>query len=300
MSIRARLKRTIQEAVHKILAPTLAEIQEDLLRLKMAQTDLVKGNPLLMQAGQYFSQNDEDGILLEILRRIGIENGHFCEFGVGDGTENNTIVLLANGWSGAWIGGEDIAFDPGQSRLSFVKAWVTCENAASLALRALRSLPPEKVNVLSLDLDGNDSSIVRALFENGFAPDVCIVEYNAKFGPDIEFEMPYSNDHTWVGGDFMGASLLSWVKLFEQENYTLVACNMTGVNAFFIRPDHADKFKDAPRNIAELYRAYQAPRGAGLSRTNPKTVHHLATRSHYAATGKPTGTLPLGGNQTSG
>lgn len=285
MSIRARLKRTIQEAVQRVLAPTLAPIQEELMRLKITQTDLVRGNPLLMQGGRYFSQNDEDGILMEILRRIGIENGHFCEFGVGDGTENNTIVLLAKGWSGAWIGGEDIAFDPGQSRLGFVKAWVTRDNAPSLASRALQSLPPQNVNVMSVDLDGNDASIVRALFESGFCPDVFIVEYNAKFGACIEFEMPYSDDHEWAGGDFVGSSLLSWVKLFERQKYTLVACNMTGVNAFFIRSDHADKFKDTPREITDLYRTYQAPPGWGLSKTDPKTVQYLATRGRNAGTG---------------
>jgi hypothetical protein len=34
------------------------------------------------------------------------------EFGVGDGTENNTLVLLSIGWRGAWVGGENLAFDP--------------------------------------------------------------------------------------------------------------------------------------------------------------------------------------------
>jgi hypothetical protein len=35
--------------------------------------------------GQVYSQNNEDGIIAEIFRRIGTENRTFVEFGVGDG-----------------------------------------------------------------------------------------------------------------------------------------------------------------------------------------------------------------------
>lgn len=52
-----------------------------------------------------YSQFDEDGIINEIFKRIGTTNKIFIEFGVGDGTENNTIYLLLKGWSGLWIEG---------------------------------------------------------------------------------------------------------------------------------------------------------------------------------------------------
>ena len=48
-----------------------------------------------------YSQGDEDGILDEILRRLGITYGTFLEIGVGDGLQNNTAYLLAKGWNGA-------------------------------------------------------------------------------------------------------------------------------------------------------------------------------------------------------
>ena len=69
-----------------------------------------------------FSQSDEDGLTLEIIKRIGINDGIFAEFGVGDGTENNTLFLLSLNWKGFWSGGEDIAFDVSKTkRLSFTK-----------------------------------------------------------------------------------------------------------------------------------------------------------------------------------
>jgi hypothetical protein len=47
-----------------------------------------------------FSQNDEDGILQEIFRPIGTANRTFVEFGVQDGLQTNTRLLLYRDWRG--------------------------------------------------------------------------------------------------------------------------------------------------------------------------------------------------------
>ena len=49
-----------------------------------------------------YSQNDEDGILQEIFRRIGTTNKIFVEFGTQDGLESIGHYLLLCGWSGFW------------------------------------------------------------------------------------------------------------------------------------------------------------------------------------------------------
>ena len=42
---------------------------------------------------------DEDGITIEIFKRLkNLNSGSFLELGVGDGTENNTLILLSLGW----------------------------------------------------------------------------------------------------------------------------------------------------------------------------------------------------------
>ena len=43
-----------------------------------------------------FAQFEEDSITLEILDRIGLRNGYFVEFGVGEGLENNTLEIKAS------------------------------------------------------------------------------------------------------------------------------------------------------------------------------------------------------------
>ncbi len=65
------------------------------------------GNPLSLvpHGRKMFSQNDEDGIIIEIFRRIGTTNKTFVEFGCGDGIENNSYALLFQDWNGLWIDG---------------------------------------------------------------------------------------------------------------------------------------------------------------------------------------------------
>ena len=67
------------------------------------------------------SQNDEDGIIREIFRRIGTRSKRFLEFGTGDGTENNTVRLLLDGWSGVWIDG---CTDSNRRQREFFSRWI--------------------------------------------------------------------------------------------------------------------------------------------------------------------------------
>src|SRR5690349_10166777 len=59
-----------------------------------------------------FSQNGEDGVLAEILRRTGVSGGCFVEFGSGDGSENNCRVLAdVRGWEGLYMDAGEQQFE---------------------------------------------------------------------------------------------------------------------------------------------------------------------------------------------
>lgn len=60
---------------------------------------------LLKYGYRGYSQSDEDGILHGILHCIGDGGRRFVEIGAGDGSENNTLFLLIQGWRGIWIEG---------------------------------------------------------------------------------------------------------------------------------------------------------------------------------------------------
>jgi len=237
-------------------------------------------NPLNKFGQKCFSQNDEDGITMEIVRRLGIERGkgRFAEFGVGNGLENNTIILGALGYSGFWVGGEDLAIEvPKLKRLHYIKDWITLENIIRHARTGLGLLGADSLDVISLDLDGNDIYFVENLLENGFTPKLFIVEYNGKFPPPGRFQIAYNPDHTWTGDDFYGAALANFNDLFEKYQYRLVCCSLiSGANAFFVRDDFSHLFEDVPRDIRDLYsQPFYRHFHPITAKVNPKTVEAL-------------------------
>jgi hypothetical protein len=227
-----------------------------MLRAEWARSASDAKNPLCRFGAKYFSQADEDGITLEILRRIGVDTGTFAEFGVGDGLENNTLILLAKGWRGFWVGGEELRFDHrlNPARLTFTKAWVSLDNIVHLLQQGHEKMAADEVDVLSLDLDGNDFYLTKEILENGFKPKLFILEYNAKFPPPIKWTINYDAAHTWHCNDYMGASLALLVELLEKFSYTLVCCNAaTGSNAFFVRNEYLEHFSDVPKDINDIF-----------------------------------------------
>ena len=51
--------------------------------------------------------------------------------------------------------------------------------------RGMSELVVDDIDLISVDLDGNDLYFCEELLKNGFRPSVFIVEYNAKFPPPI-------------------------------------------------------------------------------------------------------------------
>lgn len=199
---------------------------------------------LMAHGAQYWSQNYEDGMIAEIFRRIGTRAKTFLEIGTGDGSENNTTALLAAGWSGWWIEGSSEACASITARLGVMpelatrlklrQALVARENISNLL--AELGIPPE-VDLFSLDIDLNTYHIWAALKD--FRPRVVVVEYNAGLPPGQYWIHPYEPENVWDITQAQGASLKAYERLGCQFGYSLVGCDITGVNAFFVRSDLA-------------------------------------------------------------
>ncbi len=214
-------------------------------------------NPLVKKGQKYFSQNDEDGILLEILSRIGLmdnkESHTFIEFGIGNGLENNSIILLMLGWVGLWAGNEELAFqNVNNKKLVYAKGWISLDNLLQIYTAGIGHFNVNDYDLLSMDLDGNDYYFLKSILDGGHKPKIIITEYNAKFPPPIEFTINYDPAHAFKD-DYMGASLQTLYNLIVPQGYFLVACNVTGSNAFFVRNDFKSRFTDIPQSIYELF-----------------------------------------------
>lgn len=216
-------------------------------------------NPLVANAHSYWSQSNEDGIIEHIFDRVGTagDRGTFVEFGVGDGTENNSLALMSKNWFGEWFGGEPLLTEPPPNgRLRFNRCWVTRDNIVELARSALTRIGvgPEQLDLLSLDLDGNDYWLTEALLEAGIRPRVWVAEYNARFPVGSQWVMPYDAKHRWNNDDYYGASLTALCLLFGRFGYVPVACSAHGANVLLVRGDLRGSFTDVPSELADLYR----------------------------------------------
>ena len=221
-------------------------------------------NPKALENYGYkvYSQNDEDGIIHEIFKRIGTTTKEFIEFGVQNGLESNCHLLLFEGWKGLWIEGggaycEEIKmrFRPviNKDQLRIANCFITRENIEELLDQYAFSMNPD---FLSIDIDGNDWHVWNAIKKCN--PRVVCIEYNAKFPPYMEWVMAYDEAYVWNGSDCQGASLKSMQLLGESKGYQLVATNLQGVNAFFVRKDLINEDFLNLHTSEELYNPLQA------------------------------------------
>lgn len=209
--------------------------------------------------GKYFSQNDEDGIIAEIFRRIGATNRMFLEFGVSDGLENNTLLLTYDGWRGVWLDGSkskvafiNQKFQPllAANALRVSQQWITTETIDEV----IRSFQlPADLDLLSIDIDGNDYYVFEKI--ECIRPRVVVIEYNSKLPPPILAVMEYVPDFCWENDhtDFFGCSLESLTRMADKKGYQLVGCNITGCNAFFVRKDLCGELFVLPATATALF-----------------------------------------------
>jgi len=186
------------------------------------------------------SQNGEDGIIEHIFNEIGTTNKVAVEIGVSHGhsdTETNTYNLIQHGWQTYWFDGHPKKYIP--ETCVFTHGYLFPETVAGI-FETLNI--PKDLDLLSIDIDGNDYHIREALSE--YRPRVCIMEYNGCFDGTEQYIMPKNDNYFWPGMEdrTFGASLKSYALQADKFGYDLVYCESRGVNAFFIRKD-INKFK---------------------------------------------------------
>jgi hypothetical protein len=255
---RRLLKPSHEERSRRSAEASQRRVQQEIYLLQLLQTArYADPRHLAHFEAQVFSQNGEDGIISEILRRIGTTDRFFVEIGAGHGIEGNTVYLLRKGWKGIWVEADPRAvrsirtqfeaeLESGQ--LQLVHSFVTRENAPEL-LREARV--PGEFDVLSIDVDRNTSHVWRAL--SAFRPRVLVIEYNASIPASDEWEVPYDADAVWDESSYFGASLKSLERLGAERGYVLVGCERTGLNTFFVRADAARDHFPGPLNAEACY-----------------------------------------------
>lgn len=179
-----------------------------------------------------FSQTIEDGIIEGIFDNIGTTNKYFIEFGAWDGVAfSNTANLRINkGWKGLLLEGNKEKAD----KLDYIKhAFLTAEN---INQHFEENNVPKTFDLLSIDLDGNDCWIWKAIDENRFRPRVVVVEFNCNFPNQKESKViKYTPelDSTVPSINYYGGSIPAFKKLGESKGYSLIY-RVNNHNLFFV------------------------------------------------------------------
>jgi hypothetical protein len=207
---------------------------------------------------QVFSQWGDDGIIQYLVQKLRISNKTFIEFGVEDYRESNTrFLLFNNNWSGYVLDGSQANVDvikgdriSWSSELRAKCSFITKENINALIMEAGFH---EDVGILSIDIDGNDYWVWEAI--SCIRPIITIVEYNALFGSNTSWTIPYKADFVRSRAEtisYYGASLKALVSLGKKKGYSFVGCNSKGNNAYFLRDDMVGNFVSV-KNAQEGY-----------------------------------------------
>lgn len=244
------LKKVLPESIKKLIRGFIPKYftNENVLRIwnKKDIEDWPKQSTEGIKKYEYsvFSQNGEDGILRYIYSEIGFKSKVFLEFGFGT-TENNSLrLMLKEGFGGVFIDGSDQTVDSFNksaktlniNNVQAISRFLTLKNLKSVILD---SGLPNEIDLLSIDVDGNDFWFWKDI--TYLSPRVVIVEYNASLGPDVSLSTIYDDSflrhEKHDSGMYCSASLTAFTKLAKEKGYSLITCDSAGVNAFFVRND---------------------------------------------------------------
>lgn len=185
-----------------------------------------------------WSQNGEDGLIAALVERVGAGERSFVEIGSSDGAENCTRALAEDGWRGVWFEGDPQRAATARATVTdldvrVVETIVTSRNVGDLL--AANGVDAEPT-VAVVDIDGSDLWVLRAVLAR-VSPRIVVVEYNATFPPGVFWTRRNRRSYSWPETYEHGASLDAMVWAASVARYRLVACDSTGVNAFFVRSD---------------------------------------------------------------
>jgi len=189
-----------------------------------------------------FSQWGEDGIIQKLISSIEIKNKTFIEFGVEDFSESNCRFLMMNNlWRGFVVDSSrkniarlKMSHYYWKYDLTAIAEFLTCENINEVLDRS--AFDPD-VGLLSIDVDGNDFHIFKAITK--FRPRILVIEFNSVFGCELKITVPYHKEFIRTAAHYsnlyFGASLPAITTLANEKGYALVGTNSSNCNAFYVR-----------------------------------------------------------------
>lgn len=268
------IKRMMQKKVSEIYSLVASSNLEKLnnFKLLLGQSAILASRSMASKFHnlwdaevRVFSQWGEDGILDFICQTLELSKPNAVEFGVGSFIECNTRYLAEN--RGASVFAVDALPDHVNEIEKISLSWkthifahrelITPVNAQNILNEAKQKLG--KLEIFSLDLDGNDYWILESLDLTEFK--VIVVEYNGIFGAKYEVSVPrddfFDRQNTHSSSLYYGASLPAYVYLLANRGFTFIGSNRVGTNAFFVKKNLVNLFTIRIPGDLEEYTDYR-------------------------------------------
>jgi hypothetical protein len=217
--------------------------------------DLGKQSALLDFARNGKSQCGEDGLLVEIFRRIGVKHKWCCEFGAWDGEHlsNSWIWLNQAHWSGVLLEPDSASFQ-NLSKLYKHRDDVHCleefVGESNPLDQILENTPiPLDFDLLVVDVDGNDYWIWKKM--ERYRPRVVVIEINSSMPTSLHFIQKNDTDC------FIGSSISAMTSLAKSKGYELVGC--LGGNAIYVLKEEFEKLELEDNSIERIFNSPYLP-----------------------------------------
>lgn len=217
--------------------------------LFLMTTVSIWGKPALTEYGvNVYSQFGEDGIVKKIFEIIGTSSKVAVEFGAADGfTLSNTAQLWTNdpSWKAYLIESDAQSFKNMEKNvLGYscvpIHSKVGIGPSDSLEIILAGYNLPSSIDLLSIDIDGDDYYIFKSL--NFLHPRVIICEYN----PTIPAHLDVYGEY----GNIMGCSVGALRRVAKEKGYSLVAITVS--NCIFVRDEDFVLFEDYETELEKI------------------------------------------------
>jgi len=197
----------------------------DTLHIGTEMTQTTPAKSLLDYARNVYSQHGEDGIIERIIQTLPEDNKWCVEFGAWDGLHltNTRYLIESHGFSAVLIEASSKKYldlqknYAGKPHVIPVNCFVGFEVHDGLDTILKKTPIPKDFAVLSIDIDGNDYHVWKAI--EHYRPKVVVIEFNPTFPVGVDYIQPAdpSINH--------GSSLSAIVKLGLEKGYELIAVN---------------------------------------------------------------------------
>jgi hypothetical protein len=196
------------------------------------------------------SQFGQDGILQKIFEVIGTTSKFCVEFGGWDGKylSNTWRLIVEDGWFGILAEAnydkyKEIKQNHPYDRVIALHQFITWEGKTSFDRTMARENAPSSIDLVSIDVDGNEWHIWNAI--EAYRPRVLVSEFNPTIPNDVYFVQDADPDVNH------GNSLLALVELGRKKGYSLVCAGF--IDAFFVLDELYPLFK-IPDNSVDAMR----------------------------------------------